>query len=240
MTWVAATMGASRYLLFVYDDAQAGPSGKGVAITGVTATPEEARLAATEPATTVRLAGVETSPLPGDWIAYLGLPTEPSWMQYFRKPSAADKPWRTDPALQGSFHAQERDDIEATFVLLKEKTLEKMWVRIEAVEPRIGYRAALLNTAKSSPAFVAGTKLFVRPSRSHPPMLWVPPAAAANFASWSTVCEACGFDLLFIPVEELAKMTFPQMPPGAIMERFTTRCLMCKGTMHIVNERAAP
>ena len=70
-------------------------------------------------------------------------------------------------------------------------------------------------------------------------MLWVPPAAAANFASWSTVCEACGFDLLFIPVAELATMTFPQMPPGAIVERFTTRCLMCKGTMHIVNPQAA-
>jgi hypothetical protein len=239
MTWVAATMGARRYLLFVYEDAQAGPSGKGVEVTGPTATPEDAHLAATQPATTVRLAGVETSPLPADWITYLGLPAEPGWMKYFRKPTAASKPWRTDPALQGSFHPQEPDDIEATFVLLKEKALEKMWVKIEAVEPGVGYRAILLNTAKSAPALAAGTKVLVRASKSHPPMLWVPAVAAANLASWSTVCEACGFDLLFIPVEDLAKMTFPQMPPGAIMERFTTRCLMCKGTMHVVNQRAA-
>ena len=101
MTWVAATMGASRYLLFVYDDPQAGPSGKGVEVTGVTATSEEARIAATQPATTVRLSGVQTSPLPPEWITYLGLPAEPSWMQHFRAPSEAATPWRTDPSLQG-------------------------------------------------------------------------------------------------------------------------------------------
>lgn len=240
MTWVAATMGTQRFLLFTYEDAQAGQSGKGVQVVGETATAEEASMAVNQPGITVRLAGVETSPLPPDWIAFLRLPGEPPWLVHFKLSGAPEKPWLADPALQGAFHPQERDDIEATFVMLKEKTLEKMWVRLDGVEPGVGYRATLLNAAKSSPAFAPGTKVLVRASKSHPPMLWVPPAAAANFASWTTVCEGCGFDLLFIPVEDLAKMTFPQMPPGAIMERFTTRCLMCKGTMHIVSKGVAP
>ena len=212
----------------------AGPSGKGVAIAGATATLDEARLAAESPPTTVRLGGVTTAPLPAEWIAYLQLPAEPGWMQFFApKRSANGKPWHADLALSGKFHPEMPDDIEATFVLLKEKTLEKMWVRIEGVEPDVGYRASLLNTAHASPALAAGMKVLVRPSKSHPPMLWVPPAAAQNLARWSTVCEACGFDLLFIPVDELAKMQFPDAPPGAVVERFTTRCLMCRATMHV-------
>jgi hypothetical protein len=234
MTWIAATLGPRRFLLFSYEDAQAGPSAKGVEVTGEMATPEEARAAAERPATTVRLSGVQTTPLSPEWITFLGLPAAPPWLVHFRQPSAETHPWRSDPALQGSFHAQERDDIEATFVLIKEKALEKMWVRIEGVMPGIGYAGTLLNTANAAPELARGTKVLVRPSKSHPPLMWVPPAAAANLAKWSTVCEACGFDLIFIPVEDLAKMTFPNMPPGAIMERFTTRCFMCKATMHVV------
>lgn len=232
MPWVDATMGPQRFLLFTYEDSTGGPSGKGVVVAGPTATIEEARQAAEQPSATVRLTGVTTTPLPPEWVAYLRLPAKPTWMQFFE---GASKPWRDDPLLAGKFHPEMPDDLEVTFILVAQKTLEKMWVRVNAAVPDIGYRGTLLNTSHVVPALAAGSVVDVRPSKSHPPALWVPEVAAANLAKWSTVCASCGFDLLFVPVSDLVKMQFPNIPPGAVMDRFTTRCLMCRETMNVAN-----
>jgi hypothetical protein len=140
--------------------------------------------------------------------------------------------WHQDPALAGKFHPQMPDDIEATFIHLGKKTLEKMWVRLEAAHA-VGYVGQLLNTSHVEPAFAAGVRVLVRPSRSHPPMLFVPQVAAQNLERWKSECSQCGFDLVFIAVAELVKMQFPNVPAGAEMQQFTTRCLMCRGTMHV-------
>jgi hypothetical protein len=153
-------------------------------------------------------------------------------MVHFAQPAAG--PWRTDPALAGKFNPQYPDDIEATFILMAEKKLEKMWVRITEVVPVIGYRATLLNTSHFKPALAANTRVMVRPSRSHPPMLWVPDGAAAeNLKTHTSVCSKCGFDLIFIPIAELTKMQFPNIPAGSVLERMTTRCMMCGETMDV-------
>ena len=233
MSWISANVGPDTYLLFAYNDPGAGPSARGVKLAGETPTRDEARMAIERPSHTVRLAGIQTIQLPNEWIEYLQLPIAPPWMAHVA-PSGGGTPWRTDPALAGRFHPQYPDDVETTFILLGKKTLEKMWVRISEVVPRVGYRGVLLNTSHLEPALAQGARVLIRPSKSHPPALWVPDGACAdNLREWSSVCEKCGFDLVFIPISELAKMQFPDAPPGAVFERMTTRCLMCKSTMHL-------
>src|SRR5688500_16205668 len=130
MAWVAAFLGPRRYLVFTYTDRAGGPSGRGVPIAGDEPTPDEVRAAVEQPTATVRLGGVSTTVLRPVWLARLGLPPVPPWAS----PREA-KPWREHPLLRGHFHPEHPDDIEATFVLLAHKTLEKMWVRLEAEVP---------------------------------------------------------------------------------------------------------
>jgi hypothetical protein len=235
MSWISAVLGSDSYLLFAYTDPTAGPSAKGVKLAGNAPTADEARRAVNEPAMTVRLAGVPSVPLSNEWIEYLQLPAAPPWLVHFQRPAAGPAAsWRSDPLLAGKFHPQYPDDLEATFVLIGKKTLEKMWVRLDEAVPKVGFRGNLLNTSHFEPSLAAGVRVMVRPSRSHPPALWVPDGPAAdNLLTYSSVCEKCGFDLVFIPMSELAKMQFPDAPPGAVFERMTTRCLMCRNTMHI-------
>lgn len=237
MSWVDAVMGDQHYLLFTYTDRMAGPSGKGVPIAGATATLEEAHAAAEHPVTTVRLPGVNTAPIPPEWLAHLRLPPEPPWMAFFAPKT--ESPWRADPLLSGKFHPQMADDIQVAFVLVEHKTVEQMWVRLVGVERGVGYRGTLLNTSQRAPELSSGANVLVRATPSKFPVVWVPPAAAANLVSWSSVCEACGFDLVFLPMEELVRMQFPSAPPGAVMERFTTRCLLCRETMHVTHASAS-
>jgi hypothetical protein len=136
--------------------------------------------------------------------------------------------------LRGAFHPGHPDDLEVTFVQFSKQTLEKMWVRLGEVVPQIGYRGTLLNTSHVDPAQREGTRVLVRPSRSHPPALWVPDGACAdNLRSHESQCEQCGFELIFIPIAELTRLQFPAMPPGSLLEFMTTRCLMCRGTMDV-------
>lgn len=144
-----------------------------------------------------------------------------------------EHPWRADEALVGHFHPQMPDDIEATFVLHKHRKLERMWVRLERPIPGIGYEGTLINTSHFEPGLAQGRSVLVRASRSHPPLMYVPPEAARNLEEWTSTCEKCGCDLVFIPVEDLARMQFPDAPKGSVPVRFTTRCLLCMGTMHV-------
>lgn len=237
MSWVSVVLGADTFLLYAYTDRSAGPSAKGTKLAGSQPTHDDARRAVERPDATLRLAGMNPTPLSSEWIAYLQLPAEPGWMLHVG--DSGGTPWRRDPQLQGAFHPQFADDLEATFVLLAHKTLEKMWVRLDAAAPSIGYRGALLNSSHVEPTLAAGTRVMIRPSRSHPPALWVPEGPAAdNLRTHTAVCEACGFDLVFIPIAELQKMQFPDLPPGMELEQMTTRCLMCRSTMHVARRHA--
>jgi hypothetical protein len=236
--WISARLGSEAFLLYSYVDAMAGPSAKGIKLAGEAPTVEEARLALERPSATVRLPGVATTPLSAEWIDYLQLPAAPPWLAHFRPPPtaappAAMPPWRTDPLLAGQFHPECPDDIEVTFVLLSHQVLEKMWVRLDKVAPPMGYVGKLLNSSRHAAPLATGATVMVHPSRSHPPALWVPDAATAqNLRDYSTVCEGCGFDLLLIPMAELVHMQFPTAPPGAVLAQMTTRCVLCRGTMH--------
>jgi hypothetical protein len=236
MSWISATLGGDHFLLFAYTDPAAGPSGKGIKLAGDAPTHEEAHRAVHAPTNTVRLPGVATAPLSNDWVEYLQLPASPPWMAHFAP--ARPAPWRNDPAFAGRFHPQFADDIEAHFVLLGKKTIEKMWVRLDEVVPGVGYRGGLLNTSHLEPSLAAGARVMVRPSHSHPPAMWVPDGACAdNLRAYSSVCEKCGFDLIFIPIADLARMQFPDAPPNTMMEQMTTRCLMCRSTMHVAKRK---
>ncbi len=232
MSWMAAFVGSQRFLLFAYNDPSAGPSGKGVEIAGELPTPQEVQGAVQAPTTTVRLSGVPTSPLPAEWVAHLGLPAEPGWMQFLSQPPAG--PWRTNPVLRGRFHPEHPDDIEANFLQLRQRTIERMWGQLHAPIEDLGFVGKLLNSSQLVPDLASGVDVLVRPSTSHPPLVFVPVVAAENLRDWSSTCGVCGFELVLIPMQELIRMQFPNAPPNSLPERFTTRCAMCESAMQVV------
>lgn len=142
-------------------------------------------------------------------------------------------PWRSDPALAGRFHPQAPDDLEALFFFVEARQVEKMWVRLDAVDDEIGgYSGNLLSTPYARGAGVAaGSRVAIRCTPGAGDPVWVSDATRANLRAWRSPCEACGFDLLFEPVEVIASRQFPSAPPDWAPLAFTTRCPLCGGTM---------
>jgi hypothetical protein len=58
--------------------------------------------------------------------------------------------------------------------------------------------------------------------------VWVSLAARANVQGWSSVCTACGFDMVFDPIELVIERQFAAMPPAGETVAFSTRCPVCR------------
>lgn len=146
-------------------------------------------------------------------------------------------PWQRDPALAGRFHPSYPNDLEVRFYFAEQQTLEKMWVRTTGVDEEIGgYVAVLVNRPHTDATGLApGASVAYRVAAGMPDPIWVTPAMRANLASWSSRCERCGFDMLLLPAEDLIRRQF-ELPPGTVMEAFTTRCLAC-GEGMVVRKR---
>ncbi len=228
MAWAFVSLNDLRFLAYTYEDAQAGPSAKGVPLAAAQPTPGEVAQTG-RPDDTIRLgAGVRVEPLAPEQVAALGLPVEPTWMEFFRVPP---RPWREDPRLAGKLHPQFRDDVQARFHLVASQKIELMWVRLDRAVPELdAYEGALLNTAHHDSELRAGTRVRVRVAPGVKEPVWLSPVALANQLAWTARCTACGFDLVLTPIDELAQRQFAALPPGSTLEALTTRCATCGQT----------
>ena len=147
--------------------------------------------------------------------------------------SAAE--WHDDPALRGYFSPEAPDVIDAHFVLPHLQRTERLPVRIVRSEGTM-FRATLERAPDDEPGLYRGLEVFVRKSLSHPPLVWVSPAAAANLESWSARCEECQFDLCYTPVLELARRSDSNAQHGFEPSPMEDRCAACGG--RLVVERA--
>lgn len=144
---------------------------------------------------------------------------------------SSGKSWHQEPGLQGFFAADAPDDIDANFLLPDgSKRVIRLRVRLFASEAHC-YRGRLLADAPGVPGLHEGLEVFVRPSRSHPPLVWVPPQAVGNLAEWSAYCAGCQFDVAYQPALEIARALDPSVMPGREPSPLTSGCAACGGTM---------
>lgn len=232
--WVWLFAAGERHLAFTYVDARGELSARGGKLPP-DFTPDALHAA-------VELPGASFRGLPGAWIAVplddderarLQLPAVPSWMKQLAPPPAS-QPWRTDPALAGKFHPSYPDDLEALFFFHTHQRVERMWVRITDVAADLGgYLAQLLNTPHTPVGLQAGAQVVIRAAPGAASPVWLSDAARDNLARYQALCHDCGFDLLLVPADEIARAQFPGAPEGAVIMQFTTRCAMCRGTMTV-------
>lgn len=224
--WIWLTLGTDRFLAYQYVDPQAGPSAKGVPVSNP---PTAEQLStALRPSSTFRMPMGEVLPLTADEVRQFGLPAEPEWMQFFRPQRTA---WSDDPRLLGLLHPGYPNDVQAMFILPAARQVEAMWVRLSAVdEAAEGYAGTLLNDSHYEPTLRAGTPVTIRPTAGLQQPILLTETMRANLGKYRGACQGCGFDLVMTPVEELIRASFPNVPPGMLLERFTTRCGLCGNT----------
>lgn len=226
--WIWLTLGeGEHFLAFAYIDPTAGPSAKGVQISGMP-TAEQIEKITTFPGSTFRMPMGQSTALSPHEIEQLGLPQSPEWMQHYKQP---ETPWSNDPRLAGAFHASYPNDLQAMFFMPCSGTVESMWVTLKSEDPAVdGYVGQLLNDAHGDPDLRSGTMVTIRPTAGVQQPVWVSAVSRSNYSKYRGACTECGFDLVLTPVESIIAQTFPDVPPDARLEQFTTRCAMCQGT----------
>lgn len=145
--------------------------------------------------------------------------------------SRSGKAWHREASLEGFFAADAPDDIQVNFVLPDaSKRVLRLRVRLLRHDGSC-YRGRLVETSLEEPGLHEGLEVFVRVSRSHPPMLWVPPQAVGNLGEWSAHCAACHFELAYQPALELARAVDPAAFPGREPSPLHGPCAACGGTL---------
>ena len=217
---------------FVYLDAHAGPSAKG-------GLESEAQLA-TMPSRTVRLAPATVlRELTDAEVAARKLPVPPPWLAHFGPQPDADAVWRRDPLLAPRFHAQFPDDVQV-FVhdgdpRRTRRGPELCWVRLKRADGGV-YLGELLNQPHTLTSVKRGDtlKVLAVPGMPHP--LQVTDDYLRERGQWQiTPCEKCGASECWDPPSVMARVRFPDAPPDAEIQAFTSFCAnpTCSGVQQL-------
>ncbi len=232
-------------IAFVYLDQRAGPSAKG----GLASE----RDLATMPSRTVRLAPqLQLTEMTDAEVAARMLPARPAWLDHYGPQPDPESPWHRDPLLAGKFHTQFPDDIQALVhdgdPRRTRRGPELCWVRIlkidraptrrltvAEIEPsRHVYVAELLNQPHTLTSVNKGDRLKVISVHGLEHALHVTDEYLREREQWSiTPCDRCGMTECFDPPSVMAKVRFPDAPPDAQVEAFTSFCSKCGGIQQL-------
>jgi len=232
-------------IAFVYLDPHAGPSAKG----GLASEPT----IATMPSRTVRLSPQwQLTELSDAEAAARQLPARPTWLDHYGPQPQPESPWHRDPLLAGKFHAQYPDDIQ-TLVhdgdpRRTRRGPELCWVRIlridraptrrldaSGIEPsRHVYVGELMNQPHTLTSVKRGDRVKLISVHGLPHPLHVTDDYLREREDWTiTPCDRCGASECFDPPSVMARVRFPDAPPGAVIERFTSFCSHCGGIQQL-------
>ncbi|MFT3699780.1 MAG: hypothetical protein QM831_41925 [Kofleriaceae bacterium] len=231
-------------IAFVYLDPHAGPSAKG----GLASQHDLAQM----PSRTVRLTPqVAMRELSASEISARRLPSRPDWITHYGPQPDPQAAWHKDPLLAGKFHPQYPDDIQS-FVhdgdpRRQRRGPELCWVRILKIdraptrqvsadyEPsRHVYIGELLNQPHTLTSVKKGDRLKLISVHGLPHPLHVTDEYLAEREDWRiTPCDRCGASETFDPPSVMARVRFPNMPEGAVLEAFTSICSHCGGVQQL-------
>ena len=154
--------------------------------------------------------------------------------------------WRNDPNLRGRFLPGSLDDLQVIVheggPRLSQAAPELIWVRVTGQEGSL-YQGQILNVPHNLRLLQQGSSiLFVAPAGAEHPLL-VTRKYLSERASWKiTPCDSCGLPELFDAPSDLIAIIFPDTPPGAQMQGFTSFCPLCGGVQVVeaAGEAAQP
>jgi hypothetical protein len=174
------------------------------------------------------------TPLSQKEIASFNLPAEPDWLKLYGPQGNVGRPWRDDPSLVGKFHSGYPNDIEALFFFPEHNRIEKIWVKLVDIDDKVGgYIGKLLNTPNTPSSLTKGSRVTIRVSPGEETPIYISKTIRKNLKGWRGACQACGFDLVMIPVADFVRKTFGGFPSNSEWEMFTMRCALCNETMGV-------
>jgi len=176
--------------------------------------------------------------------------------------------WRTDPALQGRFHAEFADDLQVMVhdgePRRTKKSPEACFVRVTGVAgslriphappntpPPIAaaavswrelpiYRGTLLNQPHGLASVKQNSAVEFIAAKGLPNPLMITSQYARERAQWVIQpCSGCGGDQTLDPMTTMAHTRFPDAPGGSIPVAFSAIC-PCGGTMMLTMTNLPP
>jgi len=147
------------------------------------------------------------------------------------------KPWRTDAALAGKFHADFPDDLQVIVheggPRITEKQPELVWVRVIGTQGN-AYRGNLLNQPHQLSSLKQGDSiLFLVPDSENAPFM-ITDKYLEERPNWHIgPCKKCGMPELFDAPSDLQAAVFENVPPNAKIEVFTSFCPLCGGVQTV-------
>jgi hypothetical protein len=145
------------FLIFTYEDPQAGLSAKGGPVREPI-TIEQIEKWIDAPEITFRLESQnDVTPLSDEEVKALALPPTPDWLKFYGPQGGKGRPWRQDQALAGLFHPRFIDDIPVCFPFPESDASEMIWVRLDGVaDKEKGYMGKLLAKPFTKSSLEAG------------------------------------------------------------------------------------
>jgi hypothetical protein len=141
--------------------------------------------------------------------------------------------WRNHPKLVGRFKTEHADDLQVIVhdggPRLTHKTPEVVWVRVTGHEHDV-FTGTVLNQPMQLQTVQQGQQIrFIMPQGSEHPVL-ITSKYLLERPSWKIhPCKECGFSELFDAPSDLMRVVFPQIPPGSVVEMFSSFCPRCGG-----------
>ena len=159
-----------------------------------------------------------------------------------------DPVWREWPGLKGKFHPECLDDIEVLIhdggPRFSQNPPELAWVRVlELVDPGgtewAYFKGQLLNSPTNLRNVSQGDAVMFIPGVGSPHPVMVTAKYLAERPSWVIQpCQKCGFGELFDAPSDLIRRIFPNNPPDAKMQGFSSFCPLCRGVQLVVDKDA--
>lgn len=148
-----------------------------------------------------------------------------------------EHPWRTDPRLQGRFSPEFPDDLQAIIhdggPRFSSLAPEVAWLRIEATRG-LAFEGRLLNVPHALQSVRQGDSVLFLPAEGAGFPIQTSEKYLNERENWDVEpCNGCGLSELFDAPSDLIRRLFPDAPPSAAVEMFTSFCPLCGGVQGI-------
>lgn len=152
--------------------------------------------------------------------------------------------WREHPKLRQRFHPDAQDDLQVIVhdggPRLSGNSPELVWVTVTGASGGDLFTGRILNQPQQLKSVSQATEIkFVALDGEYPVMVTEKYLSERN--KWEIHgCNNCGFNELLDAPSDLMRVIFPNLPPDATMERFTSFCGICGGVQVVQNKNTRP
>jgi len=145
--------------------------------------------------------------------------------------------WQTHPSLKDKLHPDHPNDLQVVVhdggPRITKNQPEAVWVTITGLQNGV-FSGTVLNAPRQLQSVTQNQviEFLADNGTKHPAM--VTKKYLREKQNWIiSPCTECGFSELFDAPSDLIKVIFPNIPPDAVLEGFTSFCPLCGGVQTI-------